>query len=137
MLGRSFPDWSREGVVGSEETIMPDRSQPSTVQRDPWNKGRLIGQKRPLKPKEVWFIRVRLQLEHRARDLAMFNLAIDSKLRGCDLVRLQTALPLFRRRRGAKNRDEPRAHNIGTREDTAAGTNADADWRGVAKTDPC
>ena len=57
--------------------------------RDPWNKGRLIGQKRPLKPKDVWTIRVRLQLEGRKRDLAMFNLAVDSKLRGCDLVRLK------------------------------------------------
>jgi hypothetical protein len=55
----------------------------------PWNKGRLIGQKRPLKPKEVWAIRVRLQLEHHRRDLALFNLAIDSKLHGCDLVRLR------------------------------------------------
>ena len=54
----------------------------------PWNKGRLIGQKRPLKPKDVWAIRVRLQLEGRKRDLALFNLAIDSKLRGCDLVSL-------------------------------------------------
>ena len=58
-------------------------------QHDPWNKGRLIGQKRPLKPKDVWTIRVRLQLEGRKRDLALFNLAIDSKLRGCDLVRVQ------------------------------------------------
>jgi Acyl-CoA dehydrogenase, C-terminal domain len=49
--------------------------------RAPWNKGRLIGQKRPLKPKEVWAIRVRLQLEERRRDLALFNLALDSKLR--------------------------------------------------------
>jgi integrase len=57
--------------------------------RDPWNKGRLIGQKRPLKPKDVWTIRVRLQLKERWRDLALFNLAIDSKLRGCDLVRLK------------------------------------------------
>ena len=57
--------------------------------RTPWNKGRLIGQKRPLKPKDVWAIRVRLQLEQRKRDLALFNLAIDSKLRGCDLVRLR------------------------------------------------
>ncbi|HXC30237.1 MAG TPA: tyrosine-type recombinase/integrase [Stellaceae bacterium] len=57
--------------------------------RAPWNKGRLIGQKRPLKPKEVWATRVRLQLEERRRDLALFNLALDSKLRGCDLVRLQ------------------------------------------------
>jgi len=55
----------------------------------PWNKGRLTGQKRPLKPKDVWAIRVRLQLQHRTRDLALFNLAIDSKHRGCDLVRLQ------------------------------------------------
>src|SRR6266852_3303637 len=55
----------------------------------PWNKGRLTGQKRPLKPKDVWAIRVRLQLQHRERDLALFNLAIDSKLRGCDLVRLE------------------------------------------------
>src|SRR4051812_12731483 len=57
--------------------------------KTPWNKGRLIGQKRPLKPKEVWTIRVRLQLEGRKRDLALFNLAIDSRLRGCDLVSLQ------------------------------------------------
>jgi integrase len=55
----------------------------------PWNKGRLIGQKRPLKPKEVWAIRVRLQIEGRKRGLALFNLAIDSKLRACDLVALQ------------------------------------------------
>ncbi len=54
-----------------------------------WNKGCLVGQKRPLRPKEVWAIRVRLQIENRKRDLALFNLAIDSKLRGCDLVSLQ------------------------------------------------
>jgi integrase len=89
MFGRSFPDWRREGVVGSEETIMFDSNELLPARRDPWNKGRIIGQKRPLKPKDVWSIRVRLQLERRARDLAMFNLAIDSKLRGCDLVRLQ------------------------------------------------
>ena len=68
---------------------MLDYNESPASQRDAWNKGRLIGQKRPLKPKDVWSIRVRLQMEHRARDLAMFNLAIDSKLRGCDLVRLQ------------------------------------------------
>src|SRR2546427_4463179 len=69
---------------------MYTESQSSLFPRNvPWNKGRLTGQKRPLKPKDVWAIRVRLQLEHRARDLALFNLAIDSKLRGCDLVRLQ------------------------------------------------
>jgi integrase len=57
--------------------------------RAPWNKGCLVGQKRPLRPKEVWAIRVRLQIKRRKRDLAMFNLAIDSKLRGCDLVSLR------------------------------------------------
>jgi integrase len=55
----------------------------------PWNKGRVTGQKPPLKPREVWAIRVRLQISHRVRDLALFNLAIDSKLRGCDLVHLR------------------------------------------------
>ena len=70
---------------------MLESNRPSVPRRDPWNKGRLIGQKRPLKPRDVWSIRVRLQLqvERRARNLALFNLAIDSKLRGCDLVRLQ------------------------------------------------
>ena len=55
----------------------------------PWNKGKLIGSKPPLRTKDVWSIRTKLQVEHRARDLAMFNLAIDSKLRGCDVVRLK------------------------------------------------
>lgn len=57
--------------------------------RKAWNKGRLIGQKRPLLPKQVWAIRARLELSDNLRDLALFNLAIDSKLRGCDLVRLK------------------------------------------------
>jgi integrase len=55
----------------------------------PWNKGRLIGPKPPLRQSQVWSIRTRLQLDRRARDLALFNLAIDSKLRGCDLVALR------------------------------------------------
>ena len=55
----------------------------------PWNKGKLIGQKPPLKPKEIWAIRIRLELARRTRELALFNLAIDSKLRGCDLVALR------------------------------------------------
>ena len=66
-----------------------DASTGSTRSRDPWNKGRLIGQKLPLKLKEIWGIRIRLQLAERLRDLALFNLAIDSKLRGCDLVSLR------------------------------------------------
>ncbi len=56
----------------------------------PWNKGRFIGPKPPFKPKQVWAIRLHLQREMRLRDLAMFDLAVDSKLRGCDLVRLRT-----------------------------------------------
>jgi integrase len=71
------------------EAIMATDLSVPALRRDPWNKGRLIGQKRPLKPKDVWTIPVRLQMEERKRDLAMFNLAIDSKLRGCDLVRLR------------------------------------------------
>jgi integrase len=61
------------------------------VSRDqrPWNKGLLIGQKEPLEPKHVWSIRVRLEIARSWRDLVMFNLAIDSKLRACDLVKLR------------------------------------------------
>jgi len=57
----------------------------------PWNKGKLVGQKPPLKLREIWAIRIRLQLAKRTRDLALFNMAIDSKLRACDLVRLRVA----------------------------------------------
>jgi integrase len=59
------------------------------ITRVPWNKGKLTGAKPPLRPKHVWSIRSKLQLESRVRDLAMFNLAIDSKLRGCDVVALK------------------------------------------------
>jgi hypothetical protein len=61
----------------------------TTTNREPWNKGKLVGQKAPLKLKEIWAIRVRLQLADRRRELALFNLAIDSKLRACDLVKLR------------------------------------------------
>ena len=57
--------------------------------RPPWNKGKLVGQKTPFKLKEIWAIRVRLQLAGRGRELALFNMAIDSKLRACDLVKLR------------------------------------------------
>ena len=57
--------------------------------RESWNKGKLVGQKPPLKPKDIWAIRIHLHNEHQVRDLALFNLAIDSKLRGCDLVNLR------------------------------------------------
>ncbi len=54
--------------------------------RTPWNKGKLIGAKPPLRPSHVWSIRTKLQMQGKKRDLALFNLAIDSKLRGCDVV---------------------------------------------------
>jgi len=66
-----------------------ETSTPTAPRRAPWNKGKLIGAKPPLRPKRVWSIRTKLQVEGRARDLAMFNLAIDSKLRGCDVVSLK------------------------------------------------
>ncbi len=57
----------------------------------PWNKGKLTGQKPPLKPNEVWAIRIRLQIAHKKRDFALFNLALDSKVRSCDLVKLKVS----------------------------------------------
>lgn len=66
---------------------MPAR--PFSRRQRPWNKGLLIGQKKPLEPKHVWSIRVRLEITGSRRDLAIFNLAIDSKLRACDLVKLR------------------------------------------------
>ena len=59
------------------------------TQHIPWNKGKLVGRKAPLKLKDIWAIRVRLQIANRTRELALFNLAIDSKLRSCDLVKLR------------------------------------------------
>ena len=61
------------------------------VNREPWNKGKVIGPKPPLLPRHVWAIRTRLQMAGQKRDLALFNLAIDSKLRGCDVVSLRVA----------------------------------------------
>lgn len=71
---------------------MPSPNLPAIrVRRPAWNKGRIVGQKRPLLPKHVWAIRVRLEIAKSIRDLALFNTAIDSKLRGCDLVKLKVA----------------------------------------------
>jgi len=70
---------------------MQDNQSQTTVgpKRTPWNKGKLTGAKPPLRPKHVWSIRTKLQMADRKRDLALFNLAIDSKLRGCDVVALK------------------------------------------------
>ena len=71
---------------------MPRVQRPTaTPKRKAWNKGRIIGQKRPLLPKQVSAIRARLELAGDLRDLTLFNVAIDSKLRGCDLVKLSVA----------------------------------------------
>src|SRR5450432_3571323 len=66
-----------------------ETSAPLARKRGPWNKGKVIGAKPPLRPKHVGSIRIKLQIADRKRDLAMFNLAIDSKLRGCDVVALK------------------------------------------------
>jgi integrase len=62
---------------------------PRSRHREPWNKGKLTGQKAPFKPKDIWALRVRLQQEHRSRELALVNFGLDSKLRACDLVALK------------------------------------------------
>ena len=72
--------------MGTTITILSERHS-----RRPWNKGRLAGQKSPLKLKDVWAIRIRLQLANEDRNLALFNLALDSKLRACDLVRMRVS----------------------------------------------
>jgi integrase len=68
---------------------MPENFLSNATHRTPWNKGKLVGAKPPLRPKQVWSIRTRLLVEGRIRDMAMFNLTIDSKLRGCDVVALK------------------------------------------------
>ncbi|ADM09303.1 phage integrase family protein [Parvularcula bermudensis HTCC2503] len=68
-----------------------ERVEKAARAAEPWNKGRLVGQKSPLKAQEVWEIRVRLTMAEKVRDLALFNLALDSKLRGCDLVSLRVS----------------------------------------------
>ena len=76
----------RGGRDGGGSRMSVRRISPS---RQPWNKGLLVGQKKPLEPKHVWSIRVRLEIAGSKRNLAIFNLAIDSKLRACDLVKLR------------------------------------------------
>ena len=66
------------------ETII--ETSGTSVHHAPWNKGKIAGQQAPFKVKDIWALRLRLQMEGRTRELALFNLGIDSKLRGCDLV---------------------------------------------------
>ena len=67
----------------------PSSDTNPTPAKVPWNKGKMIGAKPPLQTRHVWSIRTKLQMDSKKRDLALFNLAIDSKLRGCDVVRLK------------------------------------------------
>ena len=64
-------------------------TETASPKKAPWNKGKIVGRKAPLKLKDIWAIRIRLQLGHRTRELALFDLGLDSKLRACDLVRLR------------------------------------------------
>lgn len=84
--------------------MLDQLNAPHTPKRVPWNKGKLTGAKPPLRPKHVWSIRTKLQIEGRARDLAMFNLAIDSKLRGCDRRHPHRRCCRGRTRGGSRNR---------------------------------
>ena len=68
------------------EVIIMESAKNLSKSKIPWNKGKIVGQKPALKLKELWGIRIRLQIEKNIRELALFNMAIDSKLRGCDLV---------------------------------------------------
>ncbi len=79
----------KTAVKNENQSISLLHAKEKKTSRSPWNKGKLLGQKPPLKLKEVWEIRVRLQLSNNLRELALFNLSIDSKLRGCDLVKLK------------------------------------------------
>src|SRR5690348_4777317 len=78
------------GQSGQQEDKMGHSEfGPAIRERRPWNAGRMVGAKRALKPQQVWAIRFWLDRERRLRDRALFDLAIDSKLRGCDIVKIQ------------------------------------------------
>src|SRR4029079_8871713 len=83
------PERRRTVVLPSPERRTTMESMHVTPRREPWNKGKLVGQKAPFKLKDIWAIRVRLQMHERLRELALLNLGIDSKLRACDLGRLR------------------------------------------------
>jgi integrase len=75
-------------LPSTEEEVTMEATDTGRCQQA-WNKGKLVGQKAPFKVRDIWAIRVRLQMQRRIRDLALFDLGIDSKLRGCDLVKLR------------------------------------------------
>jgi hypothetical protein len=79
--------WSKRSLNQKECDM--DTIDSAIAIRVPWNKGKLVGQKAPFKLREIWTIRIRLQMASRCRELALFNLAVDSKLRACDLAQLR------------------------------------------------
>jgi hypothetical protein len=98
-------------------TMLDQMNATSTPhKRVPWNKGKLTGAKPPLRPKHVWSIRTKLQFEGRVRDLAMFNLAIDSKLRGCDVVAIRVEDVAAGRRLHGGSCNRPAKENRMTRQ---------------------
>ena len=105
-----------------------DNSTTPVAKRVPWNKGKLTGAKPPLRPKHVWAIRTRLQMEQQVRDLALFNLAIDSELRGCDVVAVKsmtwhpTAMPSIELPCARGRQDAPSGLNSRNRPDTPSTT---------------
>jgi hypothetical protein len=99
------------------------QDQANTAQREPWNKGKLTGAKPPLRPKTVWSIRTKLQIDARTRDPAMFNLAIDSKLCGCDVVALRGEDVAAGGQRIAQRCSRDRAARRQARESTSRGDN--------------
>jgi hypothetical protein len=109
----------------------------TTLHREPWNKGKLIGQKPPSGPKDIWAIRYILQNSGLVRDLAMFNLAIDSKPRGCDLVNLRVrdtahSNQILTRTMAVQRKTRPRAVTAVDQIAVIAGT----DSRAVEQTTP-
>lgn len=88
---QTFPRFTgrQYGNSPNRRGVSPCQCSPLPFLRPPWNRGRVISQKLPLRLRDIFGVRVRLQLQDRIRDLALFNLAIDSKLRGCDLVALR------------------------------------------------
>src|SRR4051794_9696627 len=81
--------WRRAAPPFTRRSAMDATASTRSHSRAPWNKGKLTGQKAPFKPRDIWAMRIRLQQEHRTRELALLNLGIDSKLRACDLIALK------------------------------------------------
>jgi hypothetical protein len=122
-------------VAGGEEAMGHSEYDPAAKERRPWNAGRVVGAKRALKPQQVWAIRFWLDRERRLRDRAMFDLAIDSKLRGCDVVKVRigdlSAAAMFAHARSSSSRRQVGRFNLSSSKPPASafwpGSNAEAE----------